>query len=292
MTLVVGFGPDKGDRSPIDHAGTLARSAGQDLLVVSVVPAPWPTTTAEGTDRDFAAYSRELGARAVKQAEQALGEACPDVDARAMAEPARSVPAGLVASAERAEAAMIVVGSGTDGPYGHVVLSTTADRLLYSSTVPVSVATRGYRAASGARVGRVTCAVRGDAGSRAVLERTAAISAEIGAALRVVTFGVRGRTMYPPEVLGEDLVLASFVEQATAALDAAVTETPGVDPAAQRQVAVGRSWSEALEALDWELDEVLVVGSSSSARLMERVFLGSHARKIVRHSPVPVVVVP
>ena len=37
-------------------------------------------------------------------------------------------------------------------------------------------------------------------------------------------------------------------------------------------------------------DEVLVVGSTAGA--VSRVFLGSRATKIVRHSPVPVIAVP
>jgi nucleotide-binding universal stress UspA family protein len=46
-----------------------------------------------------------------------------------------------------------------------------------------------------------------------------------------------------------------------------------------------------MDEVEWEADEVLVVGSSRFGRLA-RVFLGSTAIKIVRYSPVPVVVVP
>ena len=53
----------------------------------------------------------------------------------------------------------------------------------------------------------------------------------------------------------------------------------------------GESWEEALEDVEWEDGEVLVVGSSSIGPLA-RVFLGSRASQIVRHSPVPVIVVP
>ena len=56
-------------------------------------------------------------------------------------------------------------------------------------------------------------------------------------------------------------------------------------------VAHGRSLGAAIDRLDWERDEVLVLGSSE-AGVIERIFLGSNASKIVRHSPVPVVVVP
>ena len=53
----------------------------------------------------------------------------------------------------------------------------------------------------------------------------------------------------------------------------------------------GRSWDDALEDIEWEDGDVLVVGSSSMGPVA-RVFLGSRANKIVQHSPVPVVVVP
>lgn len=56
-------------------------------------------------------------------------------------------------------------------------------------------------------------------------------------------------------------------------------------------VATGRSCSEAIGTLPWDKGDVLVVGSSS-ASLMSRLFLGSKATKIVRQSPVPVIVVP
>ena len=43
-------------------------------------------------------------------------------------------------------------------------------------------------------------------------------------------------------------------------------------------------------ALSWRDGEILAVGSSSSA--ISRFFLGSHASKIVRNSPVPVFLMP
>jgi nucleotide-binding universal stress UspA family protein len=56
-------------------------------------------------------------------------------------------------------------------------------------------------------------------------------------------------------------------------------------------VGAGADWGEALRAVDWKRAEALLVGSSSLGPIA-RVSLGSHAVKIVRHSPVPVVVVP
>src|ERR687891_707816 len=48
---------------------------------------------------------------------------------------------------------------------------------------------------------------------------------------------------------------------------------------------------DALHSLPWEEGEVLVVGSSRLGPVA-RVFLGSNSTKILRSSPVPVVVIP
>jgi len=94
--------------------------------------------------------------------------------------PSRSVASGLISDAQEVGAAMVVVGSGSDGSWGAVVVSSTAERLLHSSPVPVAVATRGYRSPPGAVVTRATCAFRGDDASSAVLTRTAAICRDVG----------------------------------------------------------------------------------------------------------------
>ena len=103
--------------------------------------------------------------------------------------------------------------------------------------------------------------------------------------------------MYPPEVglHAEDLVLQQWKEQVQAAQAAARArlDTLGLvdsrtdDRDRRRRHAGTRRWTTSTGSRA----EVLVVGSSRAGRLA-RVFLGSAAIKIVRYSPVPVVVVP
>lgn len=297
MSILVGFAPDRDDQSGLELAATLARSSGLDLLVVTVFPAPWPTPVAGHTDREFEAWAQERAARGVTQARRLLAEHCPEIPARVIAEQGRSIPAALLSVAEREGVSMIVLGSGHDGAYGHVNLSSTADRLLHSSHVPVAVATRGYRASEHGRVSRATCAFRGDAVSQATLLRTAELCRDNDAALRIATFAVRGRTMYPPEVgtHAEDMVISRWVEQARTMQEEAMADlgAKGILPERTEAVVVSaRTWGHAIDRLTWDRDEVLVIGSSSSASLVARLFLGSSAAKIVRHSAVPVVVVP
>jgi nucleotide-binding universal stress UspA family protein len=61
--------------------------------------------------------------------------------------------------------------------------------------------------------------------------------------------------------------------------------------AVEAVVGRGETWEEALEDIEWQDGDVLVVGSSSIGPVA-RVFLGSRASRIVRDSPVPVIVVP
>jgi nucleotide-binding universal stress UspA family protein len=296
VTLVVGWTPDPSGHSAADLAAVLARSAGERLEVVTVVPAAWPVPSSARVDGEYRDWAAERGRAAAAEAEAYLAETAADVPARCTWAPARSAPAGLERAAAEHGADLVVIGSSTDGAHGQVVTGSTADRLLHSSPVPVALAPRGFRAGSLTTVGRVTCAYRDDPGSVEVLQRTARITAQVGARLRVATFGVRGRTMYPPEVATstEDDVLAAWSEQASTAQRRALSALDGgpFDPAeVEAVVGVGRSWSQALDQVHWERGDVLVVGSSTGSALA-RVFLGSNATKIVRHSPVPVVVVP
>jgi nucleotide-binding universal stress UspA family protein len=293
MTLVVGYSPAKADRSALDLGATLARSLGTDLLVVAVVPARWPTPISGGVDREYAEWSRAEGERAAEDARAFLGDGDGDgaVSARVVAVPGRSVAATLAEQAAQTGAAMVVVGSAEHGMVGRVVVGSTANRLLHSSPIPVGIAPRGFRTPPGGRVSRATCSFRTDAASRSALEQSARICRETGALLRVATFGVLGATMYPPEVLGEKLILETFMEETRKAQEAEVAALPGGGEGVELVAATGRDWPEALGRLDWHDGDVPVVGSSPTG-LLSQVFIGTNATRIVRHSPVPAIVVP
>jgi nucleotide-binding universal stress UspA family protein len=57
------------------------------------------------------------------------------------------------------------------------------------------------------------------------------------------------------------------------------------------QVVTGNGWDEAIDAADWQDGELLAIGTSPTGGIA-RVFLGSRGSKILRHSPVPVLVLP
>jgi nucleotide-binding universal stress UspA family protein len=98
--------------------------------------------------------------------------------------------------------------------------------------------------------------------------------------------------MYPSEVGydAERLVEEQWRSEAAGAQQKALSQIPD-DVAVENGVVGGRDWEDALDSLGWEEGEVLVVGSSRLGRVA-RLFLGSNSTKIVRSSPVPVLVIP
>ena len=295
MTYVVGFSPRKGDYSAIALVCQLARSDRDDVHAVTVVPQSWGTPVVGDTDREFKLWAEEQGAASVEEALALLAEH-PDIPSTASFAAGRSVPQALLGRAEELGATLIVVGSGDDGPSGMVQVTSKTNRLLHSSRIPVAIAPRGYRSPPGAKVDRVTVGFRGDDATWTLLDQVSAIARRVGASLRLVTFAVRKSTMYPPRGVSdaEDMVHVQWQEQARRELTEAVAhlrQSGFADDQVESQLAAARSWGGAMDALEWGRNDVLVVGSSSSHPLAQ-VFLGSSAAKILRNSPVPVIVVP
>ena len=122
------------------------------------------------------------------------------------------------------------------------------------------------------------------------------MAARVGASLRIASFAVWSRPAYTTR-LGtdsEDLVLREWItdleKSANAALEQ-VEELAKVPRQVETVVGHGESWEEAIDDVGWDDDDVLVVGSSAVGPIAQ-VFLGSRGAKILRSSPVPVVVVP
>ena len=199
---------------------------------------------------------------------------------------ARSVASGLLEVVAEESASSVVLGSAGAGLLGQVTLGGIAERILHSSEVPVTLAPAGFRTAPGARVARVTVAYGRVDRNGDLLASARSAADRIGATLRVACFAVR-----PPDARGgsiergaEDLVVAEWRR----AVVAEIAETAGAG--LETVVGQGSSWAEAVADVSWTDGDVLAVGASSSP--VSRFFLGSHASKILRSSPVPVTLVP
>jgi nucleotide-binding universal stress UspA family protein len=282
VTTVVGLTPGERGHGALHLGAMVARSNGDDVAVVVVVPTPWPPNPYRA-DAEYLALQEQEGRQALAGAADAVG---PDLVVRGRLHRARSVSSGLLEVVQEESASSVVLGSARSGLLGQVALGGIAERLLHSTEVPVTLAPAGFRTAPGARIARVTVAYgRADRDSD-LLGTARSVAERIGATLRVACFAVR-----PPDARGgsiepgaEDLVVAEWRRSVVAGIaDAAGAGLEVV-------VGQGSTWAEAVADVSWADGDVLAVGGSSSP--VSRFFLGSHASKILRRAPVPVTLVP
>ena len=277
MTVVVGYIPHRGGRGALDLGLQLAHARAEPMVVVTVVPRQWTTPSLARIDAEYAEYARQVGEEAEKQARDYLTDTSVSVATSYRATPGRSVSSALVAAVEELGASTLVIGSSADGPEGRIVFGATADKLLHSSPVPLAIGPRGYRSVAAAGFTRLTCAFSDNPASARVVARAGELAEQLGAPLRVASFGVRNATMYPPEVglTAEDSVLDSWAAQATAAQRQLVDD--GIVAAdVPCVIGTGAGWVESVGSVEWQRDELLAVGSSGVGP-RARVFLGSRA---------------
>lgn len=278
-----------GGRDALSLGRMLAHSGDVDLTVCVVVPETWGHPSPARVDAEYAAFLEQYADNAIAEARASLGD---DVRAEFVSTSASSASEGLIAAATETGAALIALGSARHGPLGRFTAGGIANEMLHASPVPVALAPQGYRPSPGARLSRVTCAFSGSTQSRSAFDAAAQLSNRHGVPLRLVTFVVRDRQMYP-SVVGYDaeaMVAEQWRTQAREAQERALDTLPE-DVPVEAGVIDGHDWEDAVHSLPWEEGEVLVVGSSRLGPVA-RVFLGSNSTKILRSSPVPVLVVP
>ena len=292
MTVVVGYLAGKSGTAPLRLAVGAAHTLRTSLTVATIVPKPWTTPSPARIDAEYATWADQLAADSAKEAHRYLAGLPDDLSVSYHSHAHRSVSGGLVEVVGELHADLLVLGSSANGQLGQVVVGSTADRLLHSSPVPVAIAPRGYRGARTGALTRITCGFPGTPESVDVVKRVSELAKRLAVPLRVITFAVRGRTMYPPEVglHAEDSILAAWETQAREVL--ARLRTDGVvDETVVLQVVSGNGWDQALDATEWQDGEILALGTSPRSDIA-RVFLGSRGTKILRVSPVPVLVLP
>jgi nucleotide-binding universal stress UspA family protein len=286
-TILIGLAPgDRGEAA--SHLGAMiARSTGSPLVVAAITPVPWPPSPFLG-DEEYLRLQRGAAQETLDRARQIIGA---DTEAEYVIESARSVTDGLLTVSERVGAGLVVLGSGTSGVPGRVSLGSIAQRILHSLGTPVCFAPEGFAVAPDARITRITVGFgRADADSgllAAALDR----ATQFGIPLRVACFAVRPSTIQlgTIETSAEDLVVGEWADRVRAQIrDAAATA--GADPESlDIVVGAGTGWGETIATLPWAPTDLLAIGAKTSA--ISRFLLGSHAAKIVKHSPVPVLTV-
>jgi len=289
MNYLVGLTADRSGRDALALGRMLARTGDVTLTVCIVIPEVWSHPSLARVDAEYAAFLARYAEDTIAEAREFIGDA---VQAEYISTSARTATEGLITTAREKDAGLVVLGSARHGPFGRFAVGSVTNEMLHTAPVPVVLTPRGYSPASDARLRRVTCAFAGSTRSRTAFDAAVQLSKRHDVPLRLITLVVRDRQMYPSQVGydAERLVAEQWRAQAEEAQNRALATLPD-DVPVEASVVSGRNWEDALDSLPWEEGEVLVVGSSRLGPV-RRVFLGSNSTKIVRSSPVPVVVIP
>jgi nucleotide-binding universal stress UspA family protein len=278
VKLIVGYLATSGGADAVSLGVRLARTLGAELELRTVL-APDDVTTPRVTSDKFHDVLAEQGSEWLEEAMRLVPD---DVTARGAVLVEVSVAGALSAEALRLEAEAIVVGGSGGGLAGSLSLGSLVDDLLHFAPVPVAVAPRGTRHSDVERVRSVTCAIGDRPGAARLLDTAVRASKATGAPLRLVSLVALDRH-------GEHGVEAAR-EHAHATLESVKAALPeGSDVTAV--VADGATVEEAVEGLDWEDGDLLMLGSSRLAP-PRRLFIGSTAARILRVLQVPMVVTP
>lgn len=287
MTVLIAYAPEKSGKPTLALGAALAQARGEDIRLVHVVRRTWHASPGNA-DAEFRQWAAESADEATAQGVAELAELAPGVVVHTHHVEGRSVPNSLLEAIETLKPCVVVLGSGSAAALGQLALGSTANRLAHSSPVPVALAPRGYRHAP---LERVTAAWTQEDDVE-LLGEMVAFAGAASVPVRAVTFGLRAEGMYPPEVGldAEDEVFVAWHAGATEALRRAATSV-GLDPEQATEVSVGEGWRDAVDGVEWHPGDVLAIGSHGGG-IVKRVFLGSSASRILRNSPVPVVVFP
>jgi nucleotide-binding universal stress UspA family protein len=281
MRYVVGYSANARGHDAVNLAVSLARGRGASLDLVLVVPEVQQFGAAHAPK---AGFENLLNEQARQWLDEALALVPADVPAQAHIRTGDSDAQALIEAAEELGADILVIGATSTGLFKRFTIGSVASALLHASTVPVALAPHGYYRQEA--LTRISCGLGTRSGAEKLLDFAIGMAANRKVPLRVVSLlALDG---------GDPAAAGAAREYAEKTVAAAAPVSPsGVQLAARTDVVVaqGRSIEEAVDGLDWEDGEVLVIGSSRLAQ-GRSIFLGSTANRILRALPVPMLVVP
>lgn len=272
MRYVVGYtGNDRG-QDALELATSLALTQAAAIDLVTVLDWPQDGSVAAGRQR-------------VQDALDRAAAGVPDgVEVTTHVRLADSFAQGLLEVAADVDAGLIVVGASSNGLLRRFTVGSVANAVLHSSSVPVALAPRGYRHRSAFT--RMTSAVGTRAGADGVLDVAVESAARRGLPLRLIS--LVALDVHEASDSGEAINKAH--QHAHSVLARAVEQLP-TDHEASVAVAHGRTIEQAIDEIEWDPGELVIVGSSRLAQ-RRQIFLGTTANQMLRALPVPMVVVP
>lgn len=290
MTIVVGFSASRQSHAPLNLAVQIAASSGQSIVAVAVVEDSG-TRAGDPFQKEFIEHLTVRTEVALRNVLDGLpgGAQVPSI-----VTPGPSTAAGLMQVAYDHGADLVVVGSSSSGLMGRLALGSVTDRIVHTARLPIAIAPRGYELEPG-RITRVTAGYGGAADESGLLAATAVLTQKWSLPFRVVSFTVRPMAAFGASATpkAEQAMVDRWVEQTGKAVTAELAEvrTRIAVPDVEVVVGTGPDWSTAMDSVPWRPGEILALGSGA-AGVVSQVFPGTVANRILRNSPVPVILMP
>lgn len=281
MRYIVGYTEDARGREAIALAAALARPTGAQLDLVHVLSNPAPQDAEFPPER---AVQEFLTGTADGWLDEGLAMVPEGLTAQKHIRYADSFAEGLIEAARELDADLIVVGAARNGLLKRFTIGSVANALLHASPLPVALAPSGYGPERA--VDRMTCAVGTREGADALLDVAIDAASKRSVPLRLISLVALGSdetSADSPAVQRAKAHADSVQERATAA---AGNNTP-----ATAMIAHGSTIEAAIESVEWDDNEIVLIGSSRLAQ-NSQIFLGATANKMLRALPVPMIVVP
>jgi nucleotide-binding universal stress UspA family protein len=187
--ILAGFDPRLDDHGPVRFGLTAARFTGAPLVVASVEAGASVVGVYAGPEQPYA-VGMSLDRDLMDDAQDALEDVEAELRAYGVEAEVRvlrssSAAKALHEEAERAGAALLVVGSSRHGEESRLHLGSTADRLIHGAPCPIAVVPREWQPRG--RLEEVAVAYVDTDEGREALRAAHALAARGGARLRVLT---------------------------------------------------------------------------------------------------------
>jgi nucleotide-binding universal stress UspA family protein len=289
MTIIAGFSSSRQGSAPLNLAAQLSRTTGEKVIATAIVERVLPP----GIDPIEDQYQGYVSAQAAASLERVVAGTGGE-DVAVIVHESTSIPMGLMELVQQHSADLVVVGSSSSGLLGRVALGSVTERLVHTAAVPVAIAPRGYPS-SPVPIKRLTAAYGGAADAVGLIQSSAELAKQWSVQLRIASFTVRPTTTFGDSIesSAENLVIQQWTRKTMdAALKQlnearAIVAIPDVDVV----IGAGIGWGDAVDNIAWESGDMLLLGSGAAGP-MAQVFLGTAASKILRHAPVPVMILP
>lgn len=289
MTIIAGFSSSRQGSAPLNLAAQLSRTTGEKVIATAIVERTLPA----GIDPIEDEYQGYVSAQATASLQKVV-DAAGDQDVSVIIHESTSIPTGLMELVDRHGAELVVVGSSSSGLLGRVALGSVTEWLVHRAAVPVAIAPRGYPS-SPVAIKRLTVAYGGAADAVGLIQSSAALAKKWSVQLRIASFTVRPPAIHAGSIerSAENLVIQQWTRKTRdAALKQLNEARAGVAiPDVDVVIGAGNEWKDAVDSIAWEFGDMLLLGSGAAGP-MAQVFLGTAASKILRHAPVPVMILP